>query len=460
MIRNDLTPGPGMRNIRSVADDLQSGYGRLFLGTTRRTDDFGVYYSPRSNHLNWLDKINGHDENWLRAVEQLHRYPRYIAYAEVEMGYLRETPPKVLFLPHVRSLSDREINELKDYVRAGGVLLAGTNPGLQNKHGILRKAWPLAEVFGLKRVPVLNTGTGKGKSVPVKITEVIEKLDFRDLKMSINKDLVGSGVKPNGARPLFLIGDKAAGFVNAYGKGLALYLNLDAMDLKMAGLDPKKDPGALLRIIGERLFAARNLRRGYEIRWAHGNPTFKVKRSTFLQQGAVVAEFIDSQARYLVFLRQGKGELAKQPLEKATLTLDKPAHVYEPRSGRYAGYVKELSLQFKRSVPHIVSLLPYAVKTVGIKVPGSAKPGANVTIVAAILAGKNTPAGRHVFALRVYQPDGTEARWFRKNYDTPHGRLKTTIQMALNAAPGKWSVTVRDVATGIQGKVEFQMQEK
>jgi len=461
MIRSDRTPGPGMRNIRSVADDLQSGYGRLFLGARRRANDFAVYYSPRSNCMNQLEKKHVNVANWLRVIERIYRYPRFIAYAEVEMGFLRETPPKILYLPRVSSLSDREIEAVKHYVREGGVLLAGLDPGVHDEHGLLRKPWPLAEVFGIKRVPERRAPAANATPVSVKITGVVEKINLRDLEMTIQSDKVGADIRSDGARPLFLIGDQSAGFVNRHGKGLAVYFNLDVMDLAMpknGGVDAGR---TAVQFITERIFSARSLRRGYEIHWEHGNPQFTVRRGWPPEQGAVVAEFVDPQARYIVFLRNGKGRLVDQPQEEATLALDEPAHVYEPRASRYAGKVKKVSLHFKRGMPHIVSLLPYAVRTVDVKVPGGAKRGANATIhvdIAAIVDGKNTSAGRHVLALRVYQPAGSEARWFRKNYDTPHGRLKTTIPIALNAPTGKWSVTVRDVATGIRGKVEFQVR--
>lgn len=465
MVRADLAPDAILLHTRDMVEDMRSGYGRLLLGAERRAGDWAMYYSPRSNLIDTA--ILKTDRPWeVKAVrrvapaydaEMIFRFPRILAYAEVEMGYLRKRPPKVLYLPLIRCMSRTEVEEIANYVREGGVLLASADPGVRDTHGVPREKWPFEDVFGLRRKPGRLDASQKWEPLPVEVLGVVEKIDLTDLDLVLAPGpkppqnppvIVGEDVEATEAKPLFRIGGKPCGFVHPYGKGLAIYFNFEPCSLTLA--PGNADAPNAHQVLLDRIFRARGIRRGYEIDWAVGRPTV-AGRPAF-----ALAEFDDGTGRYLAFLRSGEGALEDQPKEKLKLTLDAAARVYDSRNAKLLGEGKEFQIEFPRGLPCILALMPYAVKAVEVSCEGAA-PGKTATIRTRVVADGGR-VGRHVLALRVYRPDGTEARWFRKNIDTPDGTFEHTLPLAWNEPAGSYRVRVRDVATGTMGETTLTVR--
>jgi hypothetical protein len=466
MARGDLAPDRILLNTRAMADDIRSGYGRLFLGAKRRAGDYAMYYSPRSNLAARAISQSGRPWEQKRCrtfmpcyeADMAFRFPRIVAYAEVLMGYLRETPPKVLYLPLVRCLSLPEIEEIKRYVGEGGVLLACADTGLRDEHGVPYDKWPLEELFGLKRKPGADPVASKWGESAVEVTGPVEGIDLTDLKLRLLPGakpaekppvLVGEDVEPTQAKPIFRVGGLPAGFVNRYGKGLAIYFNLDPGELALP--DQSEETPTAHQVLLERIFAALGIRRGYEVEWQTGRPIVASR------PGYTLAEFADGTGRYLGFHRVGEGDLKDQPLEKVKLTLDEAAFAYDARRSQFLGQGKLVEFQFPRGIPAIISLMPYRVQTVAVEA-ATAAPGGTATVRAKVTA-EGRPAGRHVLAVRVYRPDGEEALCFRRNLDTADVTAQYALPLAWNDPEGAWRVTVRDVATGVAGEAVLTVKK-
>ena len=465
MMRGDVTADEILLNAARMVEDIRGGYGRLLLGAKRRAGDYAMYYSPRSNMMDEVIARLGkpwqvkRTSRWTPPydADQMFRFPRVVADSEVMMGYLKKQPPKILYLPLTRCLSNREIDEIKRYVREGGILLADSDSGIRDEHGVPRNEWSLGEIFGLKRKKGAAPDVAKWGPLPVRSVGKVSGLDFSDLEIQIVPKPKGAGqlpvvagrdVEPAGAQPLFSVAGVPAGFVHSYGKGLALYFNFDPCRLRFVPQD-ENEPNPH-QIILDRIFKARNIRRGYKIKWDTGRPIM-VGRPAFH-----LAEFMDSTGRYLGFIRSGQGRLSEQPMEKVELTLDEPAFVYQARDARLLGSGKEFDLTFPRGIAHFFSLLPYKVNSVEVTATTAARGGK--AKVQAKLNVEGTQPRRHVLAMRTYQPNGKEARWFRQNVDASNGSFELELPIALNAATGEWKVSVRDVATGIKGDTVIRIK--
>lgn len=452
MMRGDLAPDRILLDTRKMVDDIQSGYGRLLLGANRRAGDYGVYYSPRSTLTATALEQTGQARtvgvfNVQYDADMMFRFPRRISYAEVEMGFLKKAAPKILYLPNIFSLSSVEIAEIKNYVQQGGILLANSEPGICDEHGVRRKQWPFEELFGLK----LKTPSPISKSTaePLRITGVIHGIDLTDLKLKFSPEGIGQTVEALEAKPLFQVGEVPAGFVHSYGKGLAIYFDFDPTRPEWIGeaIGTSNPHQAILN----QLFKARDIRRGYEVEW-DVKPEMIVGRPAY-----TLAEFTDSTSRYLCFHHNGKGSLKEQSSEKVGLKLDRPAFVYDPRRAVFLGNSDKFQFEFQRGKPHLISLLPYSVT--GIQVRAEPAIAGQTVLVVAKISVDGNQAGRHVFALRVHQPDGTEAQWFRVNVDTVDGLFERRLPLSLNAPPGEWKVSVRDVATGRAAESVFVVEK-
>ena len=65
-----------------------------------------------------------------------------------------------------------------------------------------------------------------------------------------------------------------------------------------------------------------------------------------------------------------------------------------------------------------------------------------------------------VMLVRVFDPTGSEVKAHTRTALVRNGATQLTIPLALDAAPGRWTATVRDAATGVMGKASFSVKER
>jgi hypothetical protein len=75
------------------------------------------------------------------------------------------------------------------------------------------------------------------------------------------------------------------------------------------------------------------------------------------------------------------------------------------------------------------------------------EPGAAVPVKLRLKAEEAT--GDHVLRLEVTGPDQQERAHYSQNILAHQGTAETTLHLALNDDPGRWSIHVTDVATGV-----------
>lgn len=113
--------------------------------------NIGVYYS-RATRLSFRNKSEEGDrfESFIKGIEAVliesHIPHDFIADDQVSSSRLSKY--KVIILPNVRCLSDREVSILKDYVANGGNMVATYETSLYNENGSKRRDFALADVFG------------------------------------------------------------------------------------------------------------------------------------------------------------------------------------------------------------------------------------------------------------------------------------------------------------------------
>jgi len=57
----------------------------------------------------------------------------------------------------------------------------------------------------------------------------------------------------------------------------------------------------------------------------------------------------------------------------------------------------------------------------------------------------------------VYQPDGSFSWLYSENITVMENGFTKTFKIPYSEKTGKWPVTVKDVATGVFGEVEFEV---
>ena len=125
-------------------------------------------------------------------------------------------------------------------------------------------------------------------------------------------------------------------------------------------------------------------------------------------------------------------------------------HLYDVRAGSYLGMANNCRKEMDYEAA-VIARSPYKVESVEVRVTG-----AEVALAVRAVAGEVT--GRHVLRMTVTGPDGEEIPWYAQNVTAPEGMAATTIPLALNDAPGDYTIEARDVMSGVAGKVGFEIR--
>jgi hypothetical protein len=143
--------------------EIQSGIGRLLLSGTRLVQPIAVYYSNACLHA---ATIRPKETLWESSLQDFsdvlhdagYEY-RYLSPDDLLDGRWRDL--KALILPYSQALSPREGKVLREFVAAGGLLLADFAPGIMDGHGRLLAESSLKDLFGeFTRLHVQRQGAG------------------------------------------------------------------------------------------------------------------------------------------------------------------------------------------------------------------------------------------------------------------------------------------------------------
>ncbi len=113
--------------------------------------DIGIYYSKATRQSFRQKTIEGdHFESFISGIEAvlIENHIPHDFIADDQLTSERLQKYKVVILPNVRCLSDKEISLIREYVETGGNLLATYETSLYDKEGAQRDDFGLAEVFG------------------------------------------------------------------------------------------------------------------------------------------------------------------------------------------------------------------------------------------------------------------------------------------------------------------------
>ena len=166
-VRDDGRAGPVGEAMAKTFAELRGGLAALLIASAPRADPLAILYSPASIRLNWLLARQAEGIPWehrdseaedtdktLRAgmrraaalAAHLGVQPRWLTPDLLAGGALEREGIRALVLPQASALSDAEIDAIRRFAAAGGLLFADTDPGRFDGHGRRRAALPLADL--------------------------------------------------------------------------------------------------------------------------------------------------------------------------------------------------------------------------------------------------------------------------------------------------------------------------
>jgi hypothetical protein len=153
---------------RDTLAEIRGGIGALLLGSEPQFDPVAIFYSPASFRTQWMLEQMPHGAAWMnrdsetelgsnaardamwayeRAVTHLGLHPRYVS----SLDGLRAQGFRTLILPHAIALSEDDARVIREFVKAGGTVIADVQPGVFDAHA-RRMPQPLLDTTLLRMI--------------------------------------------------------------------------------------------------------------------------------------------------------------------------------------------------------------------------------------------------------------------------------------------------------------------
>jgi len=342
----DLTVNAQGRSLKKCFGELRGeGLCRVIAGLKRQHDGIAIHFSMASGHAWWISdgKLRLKDMEygrrtsanfnrfvasrvgWGDLLEDLGYQYNYLAYSDLEAGGLAQY--SALVLPGSIALSEKEVENIKTFVRRGGLLLADEMPGQTDVHGKRLPEASLAELFAAGRY-------GRGRAV-----------------------LLGRWL--DGYEPRRL---------HSFGEGIRAQVRTA---LETSRIKPRADvkAGAGFPIGVER------------VSWRAGS----VEALALLKEPAGrFSESSDGTSTY-------EAVEGMKPVERVRVRLPKEGHWYDLRAHAYLGVRDEIRTTLKEADPKIYVMLPYKVGGSSLSVTGGSAPGRAMKYQVKVSAGRARP---------------------------------------------------------------------
>jgi hypothetical protein len=431
---------------------VKTGLGKLLLTSRRPDDGVAVLYSKPSMLLAaFMKGLPGPRESVSAAsyalTEAGFQY-RFLASEELDEGLLNRGRFRALYLPYCQAISPVGVKEILRFAEAGGTVIADLRPGVADDHGKPHASGALDALFGVSQD---TKAAVPGKvSLPLKqpLGLVAGKLPEARLDRSLRLD---------GGQSLTATTSVPALVVHTYGKGKAVLFNLAVSDWMTGNLNY----GARFAD-SAKAAAARELFR-FGLARAGLNPEVRLEPDV---PGCHVWRHHAGAALVLGLLRDAPGflpgvawhdtrQVEATAKEKRTVVVRLPrrSHVYNVFDGKYLGETDAVERTVVPGVLQLLAALPAQVTGIRLELPAAeGKPGDTVELTSQVEGGKGVGT---VFRIEWMGPDGKAVPPYALNLAAPQGRARAKVTLALDDKPGQWTVTARDVLTGVTAKPEL-----
>lgn len=131
-------------------------------------------------------------------------------------------------------------------------------------------------------------------------------------------------------------------------------------------------------------------------------------------------------------------------------------HVYQVRAGKYLGFCDSLKTELSHQA-HVYARLPYEVKSLALDVSEFVDRTTPTLVKITLKTSSDTPVSGHTFRMQVLSPNGGELPWYTRKVIAVEAEAEVAIPWASNDIPGRYTVVVRDVASGVTARQEVSL---
>ncbi len=422
-------------SIRKALEEIRDGgIARLLRTAERSNDGIAIHYSFPSIHGTWIvdGRTTGPDEpigkgagptyrkfeanrdGWVNLLKDMGFGFDFLARQQIEAGELMRRRFRALILPFSVAITAREVQAIREFVEAGGAVIADGQAGVMDGHARWLPSGSLDDLFGIERARPAR----------------------RDELASDRPEAV---VRPRFATALTQLGSVPVTFARRAGKGGAVYLNFFLTSYVEDRRDGQEEKWR--ELVSKALDWA-ELRPAYRVFTEGGRPL----------RGFLLSTYRKGSATYVGLLKNDEPEVSTQSF---SIDLRRPWHLYDVRGQRYLGRAGTLRDTIRTAEPKLYALLPQAVGSVRVRGPRVARRGDPVRFRLSVDAGSGYET---VLLFRVRRPDGSAVRAYGENLETKSGVAEAGFRLALNDPQGTWQVLVTDAVTGRQASLRFTVR--
>ena len=418
----DLMPAPYVQKMMPHLQKLRRGQAQQLLRTPWRRDGFAFFYSHPSMRAAGLDDRFLPPEESLGDLIRFCYRKGYAVEMITEKTIKKLDGQKVLFLAGASAISDAAAAKIAEFAEKGGIVVADQPPALLTECLQLRKTNPLAKLFGEHTFDSLATpdNTAADFAATVDYGGVTSELKASGKLLKVYPGLEGLKWRPVGKGGALLVGTTFASVLVNGGEGAVDALAQGILDLK--GIAAKESCLGLKP--ASTVFRVRELPLG---KGKDGKP----------------------RAMTLAGFKTDVQELGKD----VTLDFGKEGYVYEVDTG-FVGKqtkveLKKLAIPFKLYTQFAdeQSAPAFALESTEVKA------GDWVAF-----ATKDLRQGS-VYRLEVADASG-QPLVCREELFAADARKepKRTFQFPFSDAPGVYTATLTDIATGLKAAVKVSVK--
>ncbi len=425
----DLTMSQSGKDMEEGFRELRGeGIGKLVGLATPANNGIAIHYSYPSVHAAWIvdgkmkeevsyntsksfDRFNDNRDGWVKILRDSGLQFDFVAYGDLENGALLKQGYRTFVLPMSYALSDKEVRAIRNFVAAGGTVIADALPGIMDEHCRFREARPLLDVFGIEAPPANRETIVRAAGEPALTPREARSLD------------------PAAAHPRLL--------AHEFGKGRAYFLNYFMDSYPQAKLEKKADP-LLARF--SRVLEDAQIRPIIRLTTLDGRP-------------------VSDCATYL--LNTGKTQLLglipdpKKPPENVRIQLPRTAAMYDVRRRHYLGSAPAFDFPIEPAVPVLFALLEKPISGVTVSAPSESRLGEEIQLDLKVHGNESL---RSTARITVTNPNGVEVAHYGGNFDIVANEGQVRFRPALNDAAGRWKVVLTEVISGKKAVAEIEVR--
>ena len=468
----DFTHSASARDMGKAFSSLRAeGVGKLLIESVRQQDGIALYYSMPSIHaasiLGYHQRSSDDDDEvsdkarlsfaanrdgWVRTIKDLGLQFDFVSSEDVAASGIPNEKYKVVILPLAFALSEKEVQQLEQFVARGGVVIADAAPGWLDQHCAWQKNDSLNKLFGIATVDSdkreLKLASGEGRT-PSQGSEWGVPSALSGLRVA------ESDLKLSGGTALLKIGNSDAVIVNRTGAGWAIYLNtvLDQYPKERAA----KFGGAAYRQLINAILNKAGIQPSIQLKSLDGRPLQQTQIARYKFGNAEIVALVKENVAIAGVVGQdgvttyndaNLGQVARQEL---TIKLPRKFYVSDVRAGKKLGFTDVVHSSILVGDALVFALTP-EVNELKFDGPVFAHAGEHVSF------SLNSTAGTTLVRCHVYGPDGARVPIYSNNVLVVNGRGTFSLPFALNDPTGKYVLQLTDVVTGarIERSIELK----